>query len=63
MLTEQMRYNVLFRWSVRLTLEDAVWDRSMFSKNRDRFLEHEVVETFLAEIMRVGAPTRFSNFK
>ncbi|WP_147484370.1 transposase, partial [Burkholderia pseudomallei] len=44
MLMEQMRYNLLFRWFVGLAIEDAVWDHSVFSKNRDRLLEHEVVE-------------------
>ncbi|WP_043283091.1 transposase, partial [Burkholderia ubonensis] len=36
MLMEQMRYNLLFRWFVGLAIEDAVWDHSVFSKNRDR---------------------------
>src|SRR3954452_19983525 len=43
MLMEQMRYNLLFRGFVGLAIEDAVWDHSMFSKNRDRLLEHQVV--------------------
>lgn len=46
MLMEQMRYNLLFRWFVGLAIEDAVWDHSVFSKNRDRLLEHEVIEAF-----------------
>ncbi|CAE6847835.1 hypothetical protein R69746_07214 [Paraburkholderia aspalathi] len=41
---EQMRYNLLFRRFVGLAIEDAVWDHSVFSKNRDRLLEHDVVE-------------------
>ncbi|WP_259643698.1 transposase, partial [Burkholderia pseudomallei] len=51
MLMEQMRYNLLFRWFVGLAIEDAVWDHSVFSKNRDRLLEHEVVEAFFTEVM------------
>ncbi len=54
MLMEQMRYNLLFRWFVGLAIDDAVWDHSMFSKNRDRLLEHEVVETFFTEVMRLA---------
>jgi transposase len=50
-LMEQMRYNLLFRWFVGLAIEDAVWDHSVFSKNRERLLEHEVVEAFFTEVM------------
>jgi transposase len=53
-LVEQLRYNLLFRWFVGLAIEDAVWDHSVFSKNRDRLLEHAVVEAFFTEVMRVA---------
>jgi transposase len=52
MLMEQIRYNMLFRWFVGLAIDDAVWDHSVFSKNRDRLLEHEVIEAFFAEVMK-----------
>ena len=48
---EQLRYNLLFRWFVGLAIDDAVWDHSVFSKNRDRLLEHAVVEAFFTEVM------------
>ena len=53
-LMEQIRYNLLFRWFVGLAIEDAVWDHSVFSKNRDRLLEHQVVEGFFAEVLRLA---------
>jgi transposase len=53
-LCEQIHYNLLFRWFVGLAIDDAVWDHSVFSKNRDRLLEHAVVEAFFTEIMRVA---------
>ena len=53
-LMEQIRYNLLFRWFIGLAIDDAVWDHSVFSKNRDRLLEHEVVERFFAEVMRLA---------
>jgi hypothetical protein len=31
-----------------------VWNHSVFSKNRDRLFENEVVETFFAEVMRMA---------
>lgn len=51
-LMEQMRYNMLFRWFVGLAIDDVVWDHSVFSKNRDRLLEHEVMEKFFAQVMK-----------
>lgn len=53
-ICEQLRYNLLFRWFVGLSIDDAVWDHSVFSKNRDRLLEHSVVEAFFGEVMRVA---------
>lgn len=53
-LCEQLRYNLLFRWFVGLAIDDAVWDHSVFSKNRDRLMEHTVVEAFFGEVMRLA---------
>ena len=53
-LVEQLRYNLLFRWFVGLAIDDEVWDHSVFSKNRDRLLEHAVVEAFFTEIMQLA---------
>ena len=50
-LCEQLQYNLLFRWFVGVALDDAVWDHSTFSKNRDRLLEYQVVEGFFAEVL------------
>jgi transposase len=44
-LVEQITYNLLFRWFVGLAIDDAVWNHSVFSKNRDRLLEHDAVTT------------------
>lgn len=43
MLMEQISYNMLFRWFVGLAMDDAVWDHSTFSKNRDRLMVHDVI--------------------
>jgi transposase len=53
-ICEQLRYNLLFRWFVGLAIDDPVWDHSVFSKNRDRLLDNEVVERFFAEIMKAA---------
>lgn len=54
LLMEQIRYNMLFRWFVGLSIDDPVWDHSTFSKNRDRLLEHEIVEQFFTEVMTIA---------
>lgn len=50
-LVEQIQYNLLFRWFVGLAVEDSVWHHSVFSKNRDRLIEHDAVtELFNATV-------------
>ena len=46
LLMEQLDYNFLFRWFVGLSIDDPVWDVTVFTKNRDRLLEGEVAEGF-----------------
>jgi transposase len=46
MLIEEMNYNLLFRWFVGLNMDDAVWDVTVFTKNRDRLLKAEVARKF-----------------
>lgn len=47
MLCEQLDYNFLFRWFVGLSINDQVWDHSVFTKNRDRLLDSDVAFAFL----------------
>jgi len=50
-LVEQISYNLLFRWFVGLSIEDSVWNHSVFSKNRDRLLEFDAMtELFNATV-------------
>ena len=50
-LTERLDFDLLFRWFVGLGIDDAVWDHSTFSKNRDRLLEGDVAAEFLATLL------------
>ena len=50
-LMEQIDYDLLFRWFVGLSIDDTVWDASVFSKNRDRLLEADVAREFLATLL------------
>src|SRR6266545_8429801 len=51
LLMEELDYNILYRWFVGLSLDDAVWDATVFTKNRDRLLEAEVAKEFLAKVV------------
>lgn len=53
-LMEQVRYNLLYRWFIGLAIDDEVWDHSSLSKNRERLLEHAVVESFFTEVMTLA---------
>ena len=44
MLMEQLDYNLLFRWFVGLNMDDAIWDVTVFTKNRERLLDGDIGE-------------------
>ena len=50
-LVERIDHDLLFRWFVGLGIEDAVWDATTFTKNRDRLLDGEVASQFLAAVL------------
>ncbi len=51
MLMEQLDYNFLFRWFVGLSIDDPVWDATVFSKNRERLLDGEVADGFFTAVL------------
>src|SRR6201986_1800727 len=51
MLMEQLDYNLLFRWFVGLNMDDAIWDVTVFTKNRERLLKGEVAERLLLAVV------------
>ena len=50
-LMEQLDYNLLFRWFVGLNMDDAVWDPTVFTKNRQRLLDGEVATAVLERVV------------
>jgi len=50
-LVERIEFDLLFRWFVGLGIDDAVWDATSFTHNRDRLLAGEVAHKFLAAIL------------
>jgi transposase len=57
-LMEQTQYNLLFRWFIGLAMDDAVWVPTVFTKNRERLIEHDaVIEFFNDRAASPGAGT------
>lgn len=50
-LMERMEFDLLFRWFAGLGVDDAAWDHSSFTKNRDRLLEGEIAAKFLRAVL------------
>lgn len=51
LLCESLSYNMLYRWFVGLGLDQAPWDHSTYTKNRDRLIEHEVVRELFEAVL------------
>src|SRR6266513_5184569 len=52
LLCEQLGYNMLYRWFVGLGMEDAAWDHSTYTQNRDRLIEHDAIKTLFGNVIR-----------
>jgi len=55
LLTEQLEYNLLFRWFVGLEIDDGVWNHAVFSKNRERLLNQEMAQLFFSRVKEQGS--------
>ena len=51
-LMEQLDYNLLFRWFVGLNMDEAVWDVTVFTKNRERLLAGEISQKFFQAVVK-----------
>lgn len=50
LLMEELDYSLLFRWFVGLSIDEPIWDATVFSKNRDRLIEGEVAQRFFVAV-------------
>ncbi len=55
LLMEQLDYNILFRWFVGLTMDEPIWDATVFTKNRDRLLNQDLARRFLRRVVERAA--------
>jgi transposase len=51
LLMEEIDYSILYRWFVGMSLDEPVWDVTVFTKNRDRLLEGDVAREFLMQVL------------
>src|SRR6202041_2136733 len=50
-LMERLEFDLLFRWFVGIGVDDAAWDHSTFSKNREHLLEGDLAAKLLSAVM------------
>ncbi|PYM65811.1 MAG: IS5 family transposase, partial [Candidatus Rokuibacteriota bacterium] len=55
-LMEQLDYNLLFRWFVGLSMDDPVWDPTVFTKNRERLLRGDIARAFFERVLAQAQP-------
>ncbi len=48
-LMEELSYNLLYRWFVGLGVDEGVWDVTVFTKNRERFIDGHIARKFFYE--------------
>lgn len=53
-LIEQLDYNLLFRWFVGLTADEAVWHPTVYTHNRDRLLLGRIAEAFFDKVLAMA---------
>jgi len=58
-LMEQTEYNMLFRWFIGLSMDDTVWVPTVFTKNRERLIQHQAVVVFFDEVLTVAKKKRW----
>jgi len=50
MLMDRIHSDMAFRWFIGLSIDDAVWDQSVFSYNQKRLIKADIASRFLEEV-------------
>ncbi|MGH9669704.1 MAG: IS5 family transposase [Terriglobales bacterium] len=51
-LVEQIDVNLLFRWFLDLPVDVPTWDATTFTKNRERFEQHGLIQRFFSGVVQ-----------
>jgi len=56
---ERLNYDLLFKWFLDMRIDQAAFDATTFTKNRQRLLEAEVADEFFAAVVRQAKLRRY----
>jgi transposase len=56
---EQLQYNLLFKFFLDLNVDEEAFEHIIFSRNRERLLEHEIADRFFAAVVRQAHLRRY----
>ena len=52
---ERLNYDLLFKWFLDMRIDQPAFDATVFTKNRQRLLEHEVADEFFVNVVASNA--------
>lgn len=53
-LVGHIEYNLLYRWFVGMNIDEAVWNHSTFSANRDRLFSESIAQRFFTQVLHIA---------
>ena len=56
---QHLTYNLLFKWFLDLPIDAPAFDPTTFTKNRERLLQAEIADRFLAEVVKQAKLRRY----
>ncbi len=60
-LVDAVNWNLLYRWFCDLDPDAEVWDATTFTKNRERFERHGLVQKFFERVVAVALVKRYAS--
>ncbi len=60
-LVEALNWNLLYRWFCDLDPDAEVWDATTFTKNRERFERHGLVQKFFERVVAAALVKRYAS--
>ena len=56
---ERLNYDLLFKWFLDLRIDEAAFDATTLSKNRQRLLDHDAADRFFAQVVAQARLRRY----
>lgn len=56
---ERLNYDLLFKWFLDMRIDQPAFDATVFTKNRQRLLDHDVADEFFAAVVRQARLRRY----